>query len=198
MNKYLFFVLVFFLFFSFVQAQDEQPGSLDELFMELKEQSNNYQNYEVIPQARLNSFWNTVQDSIGDLKQNLQQAQNRISEQQQEISEINENLQETKEALAESEYTANRWTILGIHVLKDVFVTVVFSIIAGLIITLAVIGIKFKVNEKVTRKKKRDYQELAEEFEEYRKIVRQREIKIKRELQTERNKLEELKHKSTK
>lgn len=177
-----------------VMAQDE-PQNLDQRFNEIKKESYDHNEYEVIKKTRLNAFWRIVQDSVENLEVNLQNAKNTIQDQQAEIKGINETLAETRSNLEESEYASSRISVLGIYVLKSTFLTTISVIIGSLLVLLGFIGIKFRTNEKVTSRKKRDYQELADEFEEYRKIVRQREIKLKRELQTERNKIEELKHK---
>lgn len=180
------------------QAQDQdQPSTLDQQFEELKKKSNDYQEYEVIKQYTLNQFWNIVQDSVNDLKSNINNLQATLNEQERQVNELNQQMQEQKTALEESEYESARMSFLGILIRKDVFMTTAGIIFGVLVITLVVIGIKFRMNEKLTRRKKKDFEELSAEFEEYRKIVRQREIKIKRELQTVQNKLEEQRHRQT-
>ncbi|MFW5761741.1 MAG: hypothetical protein ACOCXH_12245 [Cyclobacteriaceae bacterium] len=184
------------MFYMTTQAQ-EQPATLDQQYQELKQNANDYQDYEVIKKFTLNQFWSVVQDSVNNLKSQINNLQARVDDQQNKVNEINQQMQEQKTALEESEYASTRMNFLGMLIRKDVFLTTAGTVFAILIITLAFIGIKFRMNDKLTRRKKRDFEELSAEFEEYRKIVRQREIKIKRELQTAQNKLEEQRNRQT-
>lgn len=184
------------MFYMTTQAQ-EQPATLDQQYQELKQNANDYQDYEVIKKFTLNQFWSVVQDSVNNLKSQINNLQARVDDQQNKVKEINQQMQEQKTALEESEYASTRMNFLGMLIRKDVFLTTAGTVFAILIITLAFIGIKFRMNDKLTRRKKRDFEELSAEFEEYRKIVRQREIKIKRELQTAQNKLEEQRNRQT-
>jgi len=188
----LFLSLIILINYS-THAQD-QPSTLDQQFEELKKNANDYQEYEVIKKYTLNQFWNIVQDSVNDLESNINNLQATLNEQEKQVSELNQQMEEQKAALEESEYESARMSFLGILIPKDAFMTTAGIIFAVLVITLVVIGVKFRMNEKLTRRKKKDFEELSTEFEEYRKIVRQREIKIKRELQTVQNKLEEQRH----
>ena len=178
------------------KAQD-QPTTLDQQFQELKKKSNDYQDYEVIKKYTLNQFWNMVQDSVNDLKSDINDLQASLNNQEKEVNELTQQMQEQKSALEASQYESARMNFLGMLIRKDVFMTTTGIILGVLLVTLIVIGMKFRMNEKLTKRKKRDFEELSAEFEEYRKIVRQREIKIKRELQTVQNKLEEQRHRQT-
>ena len=178
------------------KAQD-QPTTLDQQFQELKKKSNDYQDYEVIKKYTLNQFWNMVQDSVNDLKSDINDLQASLNNQEKEVNELTQQMQEQKSALEASQYESARMNFLGMLIRKDVFMTTPGIILGVLWVTVIVIGMKFRMNEKLTKRKKRDFEELSAEFEEYRKIVRQREIKIKRELQTVQNKLEEQRHRQT-
>ena len=174
---------------------DRGPNNLREQFDELKTTSNTYENYKVIRINKLDQFWSNVQDSLFKSRQELLSAKERVQQVEVQLDDIDEQLEETQSSLESSEFESNRINVLGLYVLKESYMKVVWGIIGALILVLAVILIKFRVNNRVTTQKKKDYEELSDEFNEYRKLVRDREIKIKRELQTERNKLEELRRK---
>ena len=195
-QKISFFLGLIILLNYSTQAQD-QPTTLDQQFQELKKKSNDYQDYEVIKKYTLNQFWDMVQDSVNNLKSEINDLQASLNNQEKEVNELTQQMQEQKSALEASEYESARMNFLGMLIRKDVFMTTAGVIFGVLLVTLVIIGMKFRMNERLTKRKKRDFEELSAEFEEYRKIVRQREIKIKRELQTVQNKLEEQRHRQT-
>jgi len=197
-QKITLFLSCILLFNLATMAQDEsQSATLQNQFEALKQQAGDYQDYEVIKKYTLNQFWQVVQDSVNTLQTRIYNLQIELSDQKAKVDEVNSQLQELKVALEKSEYASSHMNFLGAYIPKNVFITTSAIIIALLLIALSFIGVKFRSNEKVTRRKKQDFEELSEEFEEYRKIVRQREMKIKRELQTANNKLEEQRHKQT-
>ncbi|MGK7393340.1 MAG: hypothetical protein ACNS62_02165 [Candidatus Cyclobacteriaceae bacterium M3_2C_046] len=199
--KKVIFSLFFALIFIASQAQEaetapEAPQNLNELYNQMKSSSNTWQNYRVINENKLDNFWATVRDSIRDVRQDLSQAQATINNQQENVDNLQSQLNQREETLEKSEYESSRISFLGIYILKDTYNKIVWGIILVLVVLLVIGFIRFRYNEKTARRKRKDFEDLNEEFEEYRKIVRKREIKIKRELQTERNKLEEMKHRS--
>jgi uncharacterized protein YlxW (UPF0749 family) len=196
-QKFLLFLGFTLLFNLSTRAQDEKPATLNSQFKKLKQKAGDYQDYEVIKKYTLNQFWDVVQDSVNTLKSKIDNLQATLDEQTARVDKINKMMEEQKKALEESEYASSRMNFLGILIPKNVFMSTAGIIFVALLITLGVIGVKFRMNEKTTRRKKRDFEDLSDEFEEYRKIVRQREMKIKRELQTAQNKLEEQRHKQT-
>jgi hypothetical protein len=196
MKKIFFLFAVVLSFAATAHAQDAEPEpeTLNERYQFLKRRSNTWENFKVIRETSLDALWRSVQDSVRVLKSDLANANVKIGEQQVVVDGHQGEMDKLKTALAESEHRNGRIPLLGIYILQSTYASVVWGIIGTLLLLLIVGYIKFRINEKVTRRKTKDLDELSEEFEEYRKIVRQREIRIKRELQTASNKLEEIKH----
>lgn len=67
------------------------------------------------------------------------------------------------------------------------------GIILALLIALAVMAVQHKSSKRVAVEKRNAFDEVSEELAEHKKNAREREIKIKRELQTERNLVEDMK-----
>ncbi len=176
---------------------EPEPQTLNEKYIFLKKKSNTWESYKVIRETSLDSFWKNVQDSVQDLRSNLAQSNLKIREQQVTVDEQKSQMDKLEESLSQSEARNDRISFLGVYIMQNTYSSIVWGII-GLLLVLLIIGyFRFRSNEKTTRKKIKDFTELSEEFEEYRKIVRQREIRIKRELQTASNKLEEIKHRAS-
>lgn len=180
--------------FGYAQEADTEPQTLSEKFYYLKQKSNRWEDYKVVRETSLNAFWNNVQDSVNLLKADLTEANLKIRAQQMTLNEQKKAIEEVQAKLDESLYRNSRISFLGFYIQQSAYASIVWGIIAALALTLMIGYWRFRQNEKTTRKKIKDFNELSGEFEEYRKIVRQREIRIKRELQTANNKLEEIKH----
>ena len=175
-------------------AQDEPvgPPTLEEQFRSLKDNSNSYQEYKVVRETLLDQFYSNVRDSLITIRQDILDAQNKIAAQQQEITRLQEELEERQLAVEESQYDIEHIEFLGIDVQKSTYSTIVWSIIAILLIILAVAIYKYKSSNKVAVKKKNEYETLDNEFNEFKIRAREKETRLMRDLQTERNAVEEL------
>ena len=94
--------------------------------------------------------------------------------------------------MQQSEDAVNNLHVLGIPIHKQIYVIINTAIIALLLIALGVVYTQFKSSKKVTDQKKKEFDDIDREFAEFKKNAREREIKIKRELQTEMNLVAEL------
>jgi len=78
---------------------------------------------------------------------------------------------------------------------SNFLIGVLLTMIA-LVVFMVILFLKSKTSQNYASKKKKDFQTVDQEYEEFRKRAREREIKLKRELQTAVNTLEELKQKT--
>lgn len=193
--KKIYIILLLICGFSARPAQGQDaptPNTLEEQFRTLKESSNNYQEYKVVRETNLNQFYNNVRDSIYTAKQNILQAQSKINEQQQEIERLNDEVASRQQAVEQSEYEIAHTQLLGIDIEKETYNFLVWGLILILLIILAVVVLKYKSSNKVAVKKKNEYETLDQEFSEYKLRSREKETRLMRDLQTERNAVEEL------
>ncbi len=213
--KALFYPLLcmFLLTASATQAQQPAqkgttaPNPLTTQFNNLKSKSNSYregsQEYKVINVNSLNSFWNAVQQTIKQTEQNIlkgqKSAQAELVQARATIEQQNNQLQQLKQENAlkdqqvqQSQHDVNSLTVLGIDMQKQFYVLLTAGIILALIITLAVVLLQYKSSKRIAVEKQSAYNEIDQELTEYKKSARERELKVKRDLQTEMNRAEEL------
>jgi septal ring factor EnvC (AmiA/AmiB activator) len=69
-------------------------------------------------------------------------------------------------------------------------------LIFALLIAALVLYFRFQSANRITQQTRKEYQTLQSEFDEHRQRTRENETKLKRDLQTEINRVEELKGKS--
>lgn len=213
--KAFFLPLLFVLALSapVVQAQgtateeNQAANSLSGQFNNLKTKSNSYmegsREYKVVNVSLLNSFWQSVQATIKQTeqkqikelnatKQDLTEARAKIDEQAKQLEALKQDNAKKDAAVQQSEDAVNNISVLGLGIHKQVYVIINTSIILLLLLILGVIFTQYKSSKKVTDAKKKEFDDIDREYNDYKKNARERELKIKRELQTEMNLVAEL------
>lgn len=197
---------------SSVAALAQQPDNsvmtdLDGQFSRLKSRSNHYREnnreYKVVDVRVLNQFWESVLGTVKNHEQNLirgeksngenlLKAQATIAAQAQQISALKQENALKEKAVQQNAYEVNNLVIMGLGINKQVFLIVSFVSLAALAVLCLVMASLYKKSKKVTDEKIDAFQQIDTEFNEYKKAARERELKIKRELQTEMNHKEEM------
>lgn len=186
MKKYL--VLIFFFIASFAA----QAQTLDEQYHQMKDGTETFKSYKVIKETMLDAFWNSVLDTLSDVRQNVSEAKRLIDAQEKELAELKSIITEKDQQLQEKEYAGSHITVLGIDWSKDSYIIFNFVLIGILLIAMGVLMFKFKDNNKIAKKKSHDYNRLETEFEEYKRNALEKQMRLRRDLQTAQNKLEEI------
>jgi len=173
----------------------------------LKDNSNSYREkgeaYKVVNVRALDAFWANVQrtmqqsekkllDGSKQTRQDLAQAQVTIAQQKKQLQVLKaENAQKDQEVQKSASAIANI-SVLGLDMPKQLYVLLTAIIIIALLVVLAVVMAIYKRNKQVTDAKQRAADEMEQELNECKKTSREKELKLKRELQTEMNRVEEL------
>ncbi len=195
------FILSFSIITTNLYSQEEVeniPQDLSSQFQELKTESESYNEYKVIKTYKLNTFWKQVEDSLSFYRMEIGKSSDEIALLKREIGDLNNKLSEINKNLEKSESRNESIAIFGLQLSKTLYNIIVWAIIGGLLILTGSMFVAFKSNMISTKKSKKDYHDLIAEFEIYRKESRDKQMKLGRELQTERNKLEEYKEKYSK
>ncbi len=184
-----------------VVAPAEQPipknflpnAPLQEQFVFLKDQSNSYKDKKIIREARLNRFWTNVKDSLAQVQQQLTATQAKFNTQGAEIGSLNETITEQQKTVDASEHASTHISVMGIDMLKNSFLSF-FWITASILTLLLLVALyQYRNSKQVTSKTQYNLRAIQRELEDFRKKSLEKERKLRRELQTERNRVEELK-----
>lgn len=199
--------------FTATLAQETNSGNnvsaeLQDHFNRLKSQSNSYREHQrafkVIDVSRLDAFWNGVLTTVKESEKNqakagkntetaLLQAQATIKNQETQIRALKQENAVKEKAAQQNAYEVSHIMVFGIGINKQVFLFLSLGIILGLSILAAVIASLYKKSKVIADEKVNAFRDMELEFTEYKKAARERELKIKRELQTEMNSKEEMK-----
>jgi len=181
------------IFVTLVNAQSrealEGDYNLRERFEVMKDKAESYNDYKVIKNEVLNGVWKIGMDSIAKAKSDLRTANATIAKLNNEIKASADKVKAAETSLEESAYERTHMTVFGMHVAKSVFVTTSLLVIAALVIALVVVFSTFNVLRRSNREKELTIHGIMSEFDAFRKKALEKEVKISRELQSERNKL---------
>jgi len=203
-----------FISLATVQAQQtaskptQEAYSLQQQFNSMKSRSSSYkefnQNYKVVRVSYLDSFWKNVQDSLKARERNIRQAgkatEQALVKAKSDLNNQAAELQTLKQANAQKEQqiqtTAHQiasLSVFGLDMDKQVYVVLSWLVILGLAVLCGIFAFLYKKSKVVTDQKINAFEDISKEYKEHKQNAREREIKIKRELQTEFNRVEELK-----
>lgn len=183
-------------------------NSLQQQFNSLKYRSSTHnefnQDYKVVKLRSLDAFWKNVADTLRarqlkvkqarkDIEQELQQAKNNLQAQEKQLQVLKQENAQKELAVQQSAHNVANISFLGLDMNKTTFVILSWGIIAILLIGLGVIFYLYKNSKYVADEKVKSYNDVEQEFKTHKQTARDKELKIKRELQTEINRVEELK-----
>jgi hypothetical protein len=192
----LLLICVFVISGSFAQtaadALNSDNQTLRERYLLMKTKSQNYQDYKVIKENILDGMWKIVQDSVTAKQAAIRKSQAEVNQLQTELNKNIEALKAKEDSMKDIVHASTHIQVLGISFDKGFFAGMV-----GIILLLAGLGIAAVVySMKVLRKNLTEKEELANsisaEYEDYKRKAMDKQTKLSRELQNERNKLQEL------
>lgn len=168
--------------------------SLKGQYESLLYRSKTYYGYKLINPARLTSFYQSVADSIKKERTSSKTVQARIAGQAQTIDSLNSLIKGKESSLESSNSKADEISFLGIPFSKSTYNMIVWAIIIVLAIALAFVIISSGKNVHEAKYRTELYEEVSKEYQTFKVKANDKEKKLARELQDERNKLDEFKN----
>ncbi|WP_129716292.1 hypothetical protein [Pedobacter sp. SYP-B3415] len=154
--------------------------------------SRNMNGYRLINPNRLSGLWKNVNDSLRAERSQLAKARTKIKEQAATIASLNKDISGKESSLNEATTRVDEIRFLGIPFNKGTYSTLVWSIIIVLGAALAFIIFRSASYRKEARYRVQLFQEVSEEYQQYKIKANEKEKKLARELQDERNKMDDL------
>ncbi len=180
---------------STTQSNDTGDKNLRQQFQEMLDKSETYTEYKVINRSKLSDYTRAVQDTLAQYRKTIKALRDEVADQKSQIGQLTRRIEDLETQLARSEELRESLTFLGVEMYKTTYHLFVWIVIGG----LAAFGVfaytSFMRSNRITAKTKKEFRELELEFEEHKKRNYEKQIKLGRELQTERNKVEELRMK---
>jgi hypothetical protein len=138
------------------------------------------------------SLYKNLKDTINSDRRKLQEAETKLDVQTKITGDLQSNVTEKEKSLAQSNARVNSVNFLGIYVDKSVYNLIMWGLVIILGATAAIVIFRSGSHSREAKYRINLYSELDEEFKTYKVKANEKEKKLARELQTERNKVDEL------
>lgn len=180
------FAFIFLLSFTAVQAQDASK-SIDEQFTEVIDGSNNYQQFKVIEKVKMTRLQQNTKKRIDGLQAEIENLKSEMAQQQAAAAQVSTDLAQTQATLETTEGEKDSMNFFGAQMSKGNYNTMVWSIAGVLLLALLFFIFKFRSSNVLTKTAQHKLDETEAEFEDYRRKALEKEQKLGRQLQDERN-----------
>ena len=137
-----------------------------------------YENYRAIREDMFQKLKSNVNDSLSAADKKIARLKKTASELNLSLDSLRANLQLTKTSLEEMTRTKNSLKVIGLNVNKDTYNGIMWTILGGLVALLLIGFLVFQRNLSTTSNTKKEFQELKNEFEAYRKTTREAREKL--------------------
>ena len=173
-------------------ALERDNQTLRERYLVMKNKSQNYQEYKVIKEHILDGMWRIIQDSLDHKQAAIRQAKAEIGNLNKELDENKAALKAKEESMQDVLYASTHISVLGIDFDKGFFAGMVGVMLLVLGLVIGVIYYTMKMMRKNLAEKLDLMNSISAEYEDYKRRAMEKQTKLSRELQNERNKLQEL------
>ena len=184
--------LLFVTFGAVSQTTTPSENPIQEEFSALIENSNSYKNYKVIDFGEISQLQKNTNAHIESLNQEIAATKKMVETQEKSISGLKTELDNTQTSLEEVTAEKNSIEFLGMPLSKTAYNLVMWSIIGFLVIGLALLFISFRKSHILTKEAQHKLDETEKEFEAFRIKSLEKEQRLGRLLQDEKNKLMKL------
>ncbi|MGM0635416.1 MAG: hypothetical protein ACQESK_05080 [Bacteroidota bacterium] len=201
LNFRLLFVFAIVFSFSFAQensAENNQEDTnesttlVDDLET-IVDASGSYQEYKVIEKTKLAAYKKSLAERIDEFQSEISSLNAEIKNQQEEIIALQSQLDDTKNNLTKIETERDQILFFGAPMQKAAYQTTMWAIIGVLALVLIIFLLKYRSNHQSTKEIKENIKRVESDFEEYKRNALEKQQKLGRELQDEKNKVSKLK-----
>lgn len=174
------------------KALERDSQNLPDRYAVLKSNSQTYEDYKVIKEYILDGFWKLTMDSLHERKEEFAVANAKIDSLQAALINAKAELVTHQASVEELVYDSKHIAVAGVPVGKNLFLIIVAIAIAGLVVLVTTLLGRMKLINSEMKEKSLVTHSLTLEFEDYKRKALDRQTKLSRELQNERNKLMEM------
>lgn len=188
MKKILFCSIFSFFLISSGFAQVSTETTIDEKFSELISNSNSFKGYKVVDTGDLTTLQDLTSKRIAELKEEIAASKEAALAYKQKITKLNTEVEALEAKLETITAEKDAITFMGMPFSKTSYKSMMWGIVAVLVLALALFVVRFKKSNIQTREAKRNLDELEKEFDAYRAKSLEKEQRLGRLLQDEKNK----------
>ncbi len=173
------------------EEQDQQPSAVENLET-VVDRSNDYQQYKVVEKVEINAAIKKVFTAFDLLSTEISSLKDSIQSQDKQIQSLNTGVSDLNKELSSLQNEKDEIVFLGMPLTKSGYKTMTWSIIVVLIILLFLFIFKYNRSNLLTKEAKQNLKNLDADYESYKRISLEKQQKLGRELQDEKNKVQKL------
>ncbi|HEY5690791.1 MAG TPA: hypothetical protein VIS49_04970 [Cyclobacteriaceae bacterium] len=181
------------------KAQPQAEGALikdgktlNERYAVMKDKSETFNEYKVIKEYILDGLWKITNDSIKKVQADLGDTRKQIEELKLSVAAALTAIKQKEDSMAEIEFASTHISVLGIDFKKGFFIGLVGFVLLGMILLIGAVTGRLKIIYQSLKEKMEMENLISKEFENYKRKALERQMKLSRELQNERNKMAEM------
>ena len=152
--------------------------------------------YKLVNPTRLAGVWQSVTDTLRKERAELKSSKVKLAEQDKTVKSLQAEINGQESSINSSNAKMNEISFLGISFEKSTYHMIVWSIILILAIALLVVIVRSTKNILEAKHRTSLYDEISAEYQAFKTKSNEQQRKLARELQDERNIVEELKGRS--
>ena len=187
----------FLLSFSlFAQAPSVSPelknASLQERYSLMKSTSQTFQDYKVIKETWLDKEWKIMIDSVRSGRARLREAKAEGAKLESELLATQLSLKQKEASMVATEHATSHIDFMGIDFNKAAFTGLAIAVVAGLVVLMVLMVGRLKMVSHEIKEKTEAFDNLTQALEENKRNALEKQVKLSRELQNERNRIQEM------
>ena len=155
-----------------------QNNSLKDQLNFIEERTRIYEEYRAIREDMFQKLKKNISDTLSLANTKIEGLIKTTASLSRNIESLKTSLDSTKTQLAEITSTKNSISVIGLEVNKLTYNKIMWTLLAGLVAALLIGFFAFKRNLSVILNTKKEFQELKDEFEAYRKTSREAREKL--------------------
>jgi hypothetical protein len=167
--------------------------SLNGQYQFMLSRSKSINGYKLVNPTRLTNVWKSVTDTLKKERAAYKLINDKVAEQDKNIKNLQTEMNGKEDSLTTSIAKVNEISFLGISFEKGTYHLIVWSIILVLGLALMVVMIRSTKNIIEAKHRTQLYDEITAEYQAFKSKSNEQQRKLARELQDERNTIEELK-----
>lgn len=171
-----------------LKTKSLSEGTIENQFEYLIKKSNRYQEFKVVKRVWLDRLKKSVNDSLNTMRKELNETKGVLIEKQSQINKLTSTLDTTNKNVTSLNNEKDNINFFGKLISKSLYNTILWSIIAGLLVALVLYILRFSRSNTITKESKDSFTELEREFENHKHRSLEREQVLRRKLQDELNK----------
>ena len=153
-------------------------NSIKEQLNYIEEHTRIYENYRAIREDMFQKIKRNVSDTLSAVNRKIALLNKTKSALNLTIDSLKTTLETTKTRLEEMTRTKNSISVIGLEINKLTYNKIMWTLLAGLVAVLLIGFLVFKRNLSVIFSTKKEFQELKNEFETYKKTSREAREKL--------------------